>query len=163
MNFLSIAWLLSVLAPSYFAIKKLREIRSVSLIDFARRLFNGDEERDMKAGMLQKVFSENDLSTLLIDLRESDAFEKEHIADAISLPFNDFMHEVLVNEKYDPKQSMILICDHGLKSKVAADILGEDEGFSSVYSVHGGMEAWNKLIKKEPCCAGFMHKEGYIL
>ena len=42
---------------------------------------------------------------------------------------------------------MILICDHGLKSKVAADILGEDEGFSSVVSLRGGMEAWEKFKK----------------
>ncbi|MCP4141574.1 MAG: rhodanese-like domain-containing protein [Chloroflexi bacterium] len=147
-----------LIVATLIARKKLREIESVSLLDFARRMRSGAEFRDIEPAALEEILARNRDGLLLVDLRESDLFEAGHIAQAISLPFDDFMHEVLVEESYDKEQAMILICDHGLKSKVAADILGEDEGFSSVLSLRGGMEAWQKY--KEPsvrfaCCPNF--------
>jgi len=138
--------------------KKLREIESVSLLDFVRRMKSGAYFRDIGSAELQEILARRRDMPLLIDLRERDIFEKEHIEKTISLPFDDFMHEVLVEESYDKEQAMILICDHGLKSKVAADILGEDEGFSSVLSLRGGMEAWEKYRQPAPrfaCCPSF--------
>ena len=93
---------------------------------------------------MQKILITKNDTPLIIDLREEDIYEKGHIDKALLMPFDNFMHEVLVEESYEKEKAMILICDHGLKSKVAADILGEDEGFSSVLSLRGGMEAWEK-------------------
>ena len=64
--------------------------------------------------------------------------------------FDDFMHEVLVKEDYAKDKAMILICGHGLMNKVAADILGEDECFSSVVSLRGGIEIWEKYSQPAP-------------
>ncbi|MBT3321075.1 MAG: rhodanese-like domain-containing protein [Anaerolineae bacterium] len=124
--------------------KKLNEIKSISLLDFLQRIQNGSEARDISPAKLQKILITKNDTPLIIDLREEDIYEKGHIDKALLMPFDNFMHEVLVEESYEKEKAMILICDHGLKSKVAADILGEDEGFSSVLSLRGGMEAWEK-------------------
>ena len=138
--------------------KKLREIESVSLLDFVRRMRSGAAFRDIEPSELQEIITLQNNAPLLIGLREKEPYEAGHIAGTIFLPFDDFMHEVLVKESYAKDKAMILICDHGLKSKVAADILGEDEGFSSVVSLRGGMEAWEKYSQPAPhfrCCPSF--------
>ena len=140
-------------------VKKLREINSLSFFDFFKRTRSGEAFRDIEPAELQEILTRNGYASLIIDLREKELFEKGHLAKAISLPFNDFMHAALVEEEYEKETSMILICDHGLKSKVAADILGEDEGFSSVLSLRGGMAAWEKYKQPLPhfqCCPSFL-------
>ncbi len=147
-----------LVVATLIARKKLREIESVSLLDFVRRMRSGAEFRDIEPAELQEILTRQTDMPLLIDLRERDIFEAEHIEKAISLPFDDFMHAVLVEEAYEKETAMILICDHGLKSKVAADILGEDEGFTSVLSVRGGMGTWGKYRQPSTrfaCCPKF--------
>ncbi len=139
--------------------RKFREIKSVSPIDFVRRMRSGAEFRDIEPAELQEILAHQSNLPLIVDLREKEPYKEGHIAKAILLPFDDFLHEVLINEVYDKDQAMILICDHGLKSKVAADILGEDEGFSSVLSLRGGMEAWEKYrqpLSRFQCCPSFL-------
>ena len=159
MDFLLIGTVvIALLAVTIVIARKLREIESVSLLDFLRRISSGAEFRDIEPAELQEILARQTDMPLLIDLRERDVFEARHIEKAVSLPFDNFMHEVLIEESYDKEQAMILICDHGLKSKVAADILGEDEGFSSVLSLRGGMEAWEKYRQPAPrfaCCPSF--------
>ena len=140
-------------------LKKLRETDSLSFFDFFKRVRSGAAFRDIEPAELQETLMRNGYAPLIIDLRERELFEKGHLAKAISLPFNDFMHAALVEEEYEKETSMVLICDHGLKSKVAADIIGEDEGFSSVLSLRGGMAAWEKYKQPLPsfqCCPGFL-------
>ncbi len=146
MNILLIAGLTVFLILAIVIANKFRNIKTISPIDFVRRVRNGVKFRDIEPAALQEILAQQNNHPLLVDLREKNVYEKGHIANAISLPFDDFMHEILVNEKYGKDEEMILICDHGHKSKVAADILGEDEGFSAVFSVRGGMEAWNEHV-----------------
>ena len=40
---------------------------------------------------------------------------------------------------------MVLVCDTGQLSKVAAAIMAED-GFTQVYSIKGGMRRWNRWM-----------------
>lgn len=138
--------------------RKFRDIKTVSPIDFIWRMRSGAEFRDIEPAELEEILTHQSDAPLLIDLREKDVYEEGHIAQAILTPFDDFMHAVLVEESYAKDQAMILVCDHGLKSKVAADILGEDEGFSSVLSLRGGMEAWEKHVEPSlsfACCPSF--------
>ncbi|MBT7073184.1 MAG: rhodanese-like domain-containing protein [Anaerolineae bacterium] len=123
MDILGISFLAGVLVLAYILVNKLRGTSAVSLFQFMRRLRSGAKFRDINVSELEKMLRNREKNSLLIDLREVDVFEKDHIADAISLPFDDFMHEILVNETYGKDEAIILICDHGLKSKVAADIL----------------------------------------
>jgi len=51
-----------------------------------------------------------------------------------------------VDERYAKDEELILVCDHGHMSKVAASILGEDEGFTDVVDLAGGMKDWWALI-----------------
>ena len=59
--------------------KKLREIESVSLLDFVRRMKSGAYFRDIGSAELQEILARRRDMPLLIDLRERDIFEKEHM------------------------------------------------------------------------------------
>ena len=160
MSFLITGIVIILLIVAIVVERKFRDIQSVSPLDFVRRMRSGAEFRDIEPAKLQEIMARQGDAPLLIDLRENETYEKGHIAGALLVPFDDFMHKVLVEESYNKEQAMILICDHGLKSKVAADILGEDEGFASVLSLRGGMEAWEKYLKPSPrfaCCPSFVH------
>jgi len=159
MSILIVGIIIVILVAGIVITRKLGEIQSVSPLDFVRRMRSGAAFRDIEPSELQEIIANQSDAPLLIDLREKEPYEAGHIAGAVFLPFDDFMHEVLVEEGYDKEQAMILICDHGLKSKVAADILGEDEGFTSVFSLRGGMEAWENFLQPSSprfaCCPSF--------
>ncbi len=57
-------------------------------------------------------------------------------------------------EKHD--EDIVLVCDTGHMSRVAAEIMGEDEGFARVFSLRGGMKAWERWRDKETQAAAFL-------
>lgn len=82
---------------------------------------------------------------LLIDVRD----ESDHVADQellTSLGQESLIQNIPMTEfgsyinQLDPDQPLVLICQVGQKSFNAASLLIEAD-FSSVYSVHGGIEA----------------------
>ncbi len=152
MSDLFIGLLAGLLVIMLLMLKELFQLRTISPREFIQRLRKSAKSRDIHISQLDEMLNRKPLP-VLIDLRKPEIFKRGYIPGALSIPFDDFMHEVLVNEKYGKDDELILICDHGLKSKVAVDILGEDEGFSSVFSVRGGMEAWNKQMHSGVCCA----------
>ena len=119
----------------------------MSAWEFFSRLLSGSGFGNISPARLKNRLSNVAQDILLVDLRESDRFKKEHIARAISSPFDDFLKEVVVYEKYEKDQEMILICDTGHMSRVAADILNQDEGFEKVVNLSGGMKAWEKSLQ----------------
>ena len=87
--------------------------------------------------------------TLTIDLREKQQFDADHLPGAVSHPFDDFLGAVLMEGQYRNRLSspVILVCDTGHMSRVAAGILTET-GFKEIYSISRGMRRmnrWNRL------------------
>jgi rhodanese-related sulfurtransferase len=82
-------------------------------------------------------------ATLLVDVRESDAFSAGHIDGAVNWPF----HQMLAMRPLDeiPPQyrdkTLLLVCDVGLTSRLAARHLAA-AGAAQAVNVRGGIQEW---------------------
>lgn len=79
--------------------------------------------------------------TLVIDVRDAEAYAKGHLANAINIPFDDFEGKISDLEGYK-NQTIVLICNTGNKSGKAAKML-VDNGFTKVYNAEDGMEEYD--------------------
>lgn len=76
----------------------------------------------------------------LVDVRNELHFIEQHPAQAFHLT-NESYGEFEVNQEDD--QAVIVICYHGVSSRGVAMYLIE-QGYTNVYSVTGGFEAWQR-------------------
>lgn len=79
---------------------------------------------------------------LLIDLRSENAYRKGHMKSARNFPF-EYIEEW--RREIPDKVSLILYCEHGNQSLLAARKLKERKG--TVYTVIGGYQAFVKGAK----------------
>jgi rhodanese-related sulfurtransferase len=95
-----------------------------------------------------RLLSENEDSVRIVDLRETETYEKNHINGSTSRPIDDFLKEIFEGTYSfkKPDLKIVLVCDTGQLSKVAAAIMTE-EGFTQVYNIKGGMRRWNRWMK----------------
>lgn len=75
---------------------------------------------------------------LLVDVRETSEFEKEHIAGALLLPLSSFDAEFFPTL---PGKKVVLHCAVGKRSEAAGKML-LNEGYDSVIHMTGGLDAW---------------------
>ncbi len=77
----------------------------------------------------------------LIDVREQHEFEERHIEGAIHVPRSYLESRI---EQYVPDRSkrVILYCASGIRSALAAKMLGEELGYEDVSSMAGGITLW---------------------
>lgn len=78
----------------------------------------------------------------LVDIRDQRSFATEHVRESFHLT-NDTLNNFL--DEVDLEQPIMVLCYHGISSKGTAEFLF-NRGFSQVYSVDGGFEAWRKLL-----------------
>jgi rhodanese-related sulfurtransferase len=82
----------------------------------------------------------NDGATVL-DLREAAAFAPRHIANAVNLTAADL--ETDAADKLKKKRAALLVCETGYHSARSATALRK-AGFENVFSLDGGLAAWEK-------------------
>ncbi len=83
---------------------------------------------------------DNDL--LLLDVREKEAFDTGHLPGAVHLPRGQL--ELRVNTMLpDPRQRIVVYCELGLVSTLAAATL-KDMGFDRAVALDGGATAWRE-------------------
>lgn len=78
----------------------------------------------------------------LVDIRDRRSFELAHVQGSFHLT-NETINKLL--DETDLEQPVMVLCYHGISSKGAAEFLF-NQGFSKVYSIDGGFEAWRKLL-----------------
>jgi rhodanese-related sulfurtransferase len=95
-----------------------------------------------------RLLLEKEDNVRIVDLRETETYEKNHINGSISRPIDDFFKEIFKGTYSSKKTDLmfVLVCDTGQLSKVAAAIMTE-EGFTQVYNIKGGMRRWNRWMK----------------
>jgi rhodanese-related sulfurtransferase len=77
---------------------------------------------------------------VIIDVREQDEWDEDHIADAIHLSRGTI--ELDIEEKVpDPSAMIICHCGGGGRSALAAESL-QKMGYKNVRSMAGGLKAW---------------------
>jgi rhodanese-related sulfurtransferase len=80
---------------------------------------------------------------VVIDVREKEEWDKEHIVDAIHLSRGVIESEI--DEKVpDPNAAVILHCGGGGRSVLAAESL-QKMGYKNVRTMAGGFKAWKTL------------------
>ena len=91
---------------------------------------------------LQTRVASGDLGLVLLDVREKDAYETGHIPGAKHLPRGQL--ELRVNKDLpDPTQRVLVVCEYGHISTLAAATLRE-LGFLQAVALDGGMNAWRE-------------------
>lgn len=142
---------ITVAAIAYARFKRIGS--DMSAFEFFRRLIRCSTTRDIRPAQLE-TWLENGHAVHLADLRDARRYQQDHIMGSISDPFDDFLKHAVVEERFQKEGKIVLICDTGHMSRVATDLLAEDEGFSQVYNLKGGMAAWQKHVARKGCsCA----------
>ncbi len=77
---------------------------------------------------------------LLVDVRETSEYEKEHIAGAVLLPLSSFEPEMFPAL---PGKKVVLHCAVGKRSEAAGKMLLK-EGYDRVIHMSGGLQAWKE-------------------
>jgi len=85
---------------------------------------------------------QNDEDALFLDVRDNAAFKAGHLIDAKNIPLKSLAGKLSELSKYKDKP-LIVYCDAGMQSGKACDTL-KKEGFSKLYSLKGGIAAWEK-------------------
>ncbi|MEG0157347.1 MAG: rhodanese-like domain-containing protein [Anaerovoracaceae bacterium] len=92
-----------------------------------------------------KRMMDNDSSLVILDVRTQGEYDEGHIKDATLIPVDGL--EAVAEEKFpDKKETILVYCRSGNRSKDAADILVE-KGYTKVYDF-GGIKDWPYEIEK---------------
>jgi rhodanese-related sulfurtransferase/rubrerythrin len=92
----------------------------------------------------------------VVDVREPAEYREKHLPGALLLPLSglpDNMH------KLNADGTVITYCRAGVRSRSAAALL-KRKGFREVYSITGGIDAWNGLVSSGEYEAGMFLLEG---
>lgn len=73
-----------------------------------------------------------------IDVRTDAEYNAEHAANAVNFPLDTLAGDL---GKLDKSKPVYIICQTGRRSQVGAKLLA-DAGFTEVYSIAGGTNAW---------------------
>lgn len=96
--------------------------------------------RGAKVSILQATQIFNQGKTLLVDVRDEAEFAKGHMRDARNIPLKQLTTRVGEIEKFKAK-TVIVVCKSGVQSSKASGQL-RAAGFNDVYSLDGGITAW---------------------
>jgi rhodanese-related sulfurtransferase len=77
---------------------------------------------------------------MVVDVRDAEAFDQGHIANARNVPLPQITEDPAVIKKKKDKV-VVTVCDNGLVARRAADLLRK-AGFEAAYSLQGGLTAW---------------------
>lgn len=79
-----------------------------------------------------------DKDVTIVDIRDPQSYSTAHMPNAAPLNNDNFGAFVEGTPKDKP---VVVVCYHGVSSQQAAQVIAQ-QGFSEVYSMDGGFEAW---------------------
>ncbi len=94
---------------------------------------------------LLAVTKMNNGSTVVLDVREQDEYQKGHIEGAINLPFSRIKDQITSLDAYKSNQ-ILIVCQDGTRSSSAAK-LATKAGLKEVFVITGGMHSWQEDYK----------------
>jgi len=98
--------------------------------------------RTQEATVPEAVQLINRQDAQVVDVRESGEFSSGHIPNARHIPAGQITERTKELEKFKDKP-IVLVCASGNRSTTAAGAL-KKAGFAQVYSLGGGMGAWQQ-------------------
>lgn len=79
---------------------------------------------------------------VIIDVRTTDEFNREHITNAVNIPLDQ-----IDTINYDKNTPIIVYCQTGVRSKEAVEKLNE-MGYSNLYNLDGGLLNWGGSLEE---------------
>lgn len=84
----------------------------------------------------------NGNKAIIVDVREDDEWNEHHIHGAIHIPLAQLNERLAELKQY--KDSPVITQCRGGKRSAQAQIALKSAGFSKVYNMDGGLQAWDK-------------------
>jgi rhodanese-related sulfurtransferase len=100
--------------------------------------FRGIKEVDIAAA-LQLI---NHKNAAVLDVREQSEYESGHVLNSKLIPLGKLKERMGEMEQYKD-QPILVVCRSGNRSGTACFLLGK-QGFTQVYNLAGGVQAWQK-------------------
>jgi len=112
----------------------------IALISGGALLFPMLQRRGAKVSQFQATQYMNQGKTLVLDVRNAEEFASGHLPNAKNIPLADLNNRIKEIEK-SKNTVVITVCAQGVRSSNAAALLSK-AGFTQVFSLEGGTEAW---------------------
>ncbi|WP_282111000.1 rhodanese-like domain-containing protein [Shewanella algicola] len=77
----------------------------------------------------------------VVDVRGKEEFKKGHIVDALNVTLSEIKNNQVSNLEKFKTSPIILVCNSGITSSQAAQLLTK-QGFENVFNLKGGMGEW---------------------
>jgi rhodanese-related sulfurtransferase len=100
--------------------------------------FRGVKEVDVAAA-LQLI---NHKNAAILDVREQSEYDTGHVLNSKLIPLGKLKERMVEMEKFKD-QPVLVVCRSGNRSGTACFLLGK-QGFTQVYNLAGGVQAWQK-------------------
>lgn len=111
-------------------------VAMIAFVEMQRRLRGGKEVTPSAAVRLQ-----ND-DGLFIDVRDIGEYKRGHLLNARHIPLKELADRLHELEKYKDRP-VIVYCANGMRAGKACGMLSKG-GFNQVFSLAGGLAAWEK-------------------
>jgi adenylyltransferase/sulfurtransferase len=122
-----------------------------SLIDYEKfctsPLLSSDKKNEVKEISIDelKKLIDNKKDFQLIDVREEFEYALSNIKGE-NIPLGSIEKSI---DKISRTKQVIIHCKSGMRSRKAIDLLRQKYGFTNLYNLIGGIDAWNKLESKQ--------------
>jgi rhodanese-related sulfurtransferase len=91
----------------------------------------------------------NETELILLDVREPWEYDAAHIEGSLLMPMGDVPSRAF--QELNPDDRIIVICHHGVRS-LNVTVWLRNQGFESVQSLSGGINAWSERIDSSVPC-----------
>ena len=81
---------------------------------------------------------------VLLDIRDGWETALARIDNAMHIPMEELEHRT---DELDPKDEIVVICHHGVRSAEVAEYLGQ-RGFGRVWNLSGGIDQWARSVDR---------------
>ena len=106
------------------------------MVNFLKRVWNWSANNNISYDDLKELMRNKEI--YLIDVRSGQEYEEGHLDGAINIPVYNIENEIQKKVK-DKKETIILYCSSGSRSKKAKNIL-EKLGYTEVYNLKEGID-----------------------
>lgn len=113
---------------------------ALALISGGALLLPSLQQRGARVSLLQATQMINQGKTLIIDVRDPAQFAAGHLRDARNIPLKELPKRIGELDKFKSRK-VIIVCQSGMQSSKATSQL-KKAGFDEVYSLNGGLAAW---------------------
>lgn len=101
--------------------------------------------QEMSPQQVHEYLSVNSNTPLLLDVRENWEYEICHIKGSELVPMQTIPNQL---DRLDPNQEIIVICHHGIRSRMVGNFL-EQAQFKNVCNLTGGVAAWARFVDSD--------------